>query len=96
MQDLPVAPSLAAWQGGQQAAIGGCGDGGQGGAEGWRGPEAGVPLRVGDYVAVLVEGYRGGTLLARPLARTSIAEYAAVFGGALEEAGAAGLGVSNH
>ena len=77
MQDVPVAPSLAAWQGSQRLAAGG----GAG--------QSGVPLGVGDYVAVAVEGYKGGTLLARPLARTSIAEFVGVFGGTLAEAAAA-------
>jgi hypothetical protein len=39
-----------------------------------------VRLQPGDYVAVEVVGATGGSLLARPLARTTIAEFVAVHG----------------
>lgn len=59
------------------------------------GAPAPVRLRPGDYVAVRVEEARAGssTLMATPLARTSIADFQRVFGGSVVEAAAARLAV---
>ena len=93
-QDAPVPASYAGW-----AADGAGGDPAaaesparSGGALGG-GPAAGAPplvrLQPGDYVAVEVTD-AGGTLRARPLARTSIAQFVAAHGSAapLERRGA--------
>ncbi len=73
-----VPASLADWAAAQagQAGHSASGAGGSG-----AGPL--VELQAGDYVAVQVEGYSGGMLTARPLARTSIAEFVGTFGATL-------------
>lgn len=75
-----VPASLADWAA-AQAGQGGHSAGGGGGRSGAAGPL--VELQSGDYVAVQVEGYSGGMLTARPLARTSIAEFVGRFGATL-------------
>ncbi len=70
-----VPASLADWSGARAGQV-------QQGAGGGGASAAGplVELRAGDYVAVQVEGYSGGMLMARPLSRTSIAEFVGTFG----------------
>eukprot|EP00887_Chlorella_sp_A99_P005723 scaffold1.g5723.t1 len=71
----PVPASYAAWAAAAAAAPGGAREA----------PSAGPPLvelRPGDYVAVQVATATGGSLLARPLARTSLAEFVAAHGSA--------------